>query len=287
MLVSSAAMRVGVQVQPQHADFDAMRRAWREADELGVDSIFTWDHFFPLSGDAGRQALRGHLDAGGAGAGRPSARRSARWSICNSYRNPELLADAHRTIDHISGGRAILGIGAGWFERDYDEYGYEFGTAPDRLRELRDGDAADQVDRLGKLNPPPVGQAADPDRRQRPEGHAEARRPVRATCGTRFGDAEAYKTKNEILLGHCADVGRDPSEIERTWGVHGDVMAHADALADAGVQHLIVGIGGDGTRLRPLRPARARGLARPVACGNGAFGGDRAHRANSASRATC
>ena len=62
-----------------------------------------------------------------------------------------------------------------------------------------------------------------------------------------FGDAEAYKSKNEILLGHCADVGRDPAEIERTWGVHGDLVEHADALADAGVQHVILGVGGDGS----------------------------------------
>src|SRR3954449_11484078 len=257
------SMRVGVQVQPQHADFEGMRRAWREAEALGVDSIFCWDHFFPLSGEPDGK----HFEAISTLAALAQCTERAQVGalvFCNAYRNPELLADAHRTIDHISGGRAILGIGAGWFQRDFDEYGYEFGTAPDRVRALRD--ALPRIkSRLARLKPPPL-RLGRPLRAARPGIRSRLPRltppPLRlplliggsgpkvtlklvaqyADMWHSFGDADDYQRKNAILLEHCANEGRDPAEIERTWGVDG--VEAAEALAEVGVQHVIVGIGG-------------------------------------------
>ena len=246
-------IRVSAQLQPQHSDWSQMRDAWSAAEALGVDCLFNWDHFYPLRGEPEGKHFEA-LTVLGAMAEVTERVELGSLVICNSYRNPEYLADAHRTLDHISGGRAILGIGAGWFEKDFDEYGYEFGTAADRLRELREA-MPRIVDRLGKLNPPPVN-----GRLPILIGGSGPQVTLKlvAQYGDMwhaFGDADAYKAKNEILLAHCRDVGRDETEIERTWAIPAGDLRHADALVDAGVTHLIVGVGGDGRGydLTPLR----------------------------------
>jgi probable F420-dependent oxidoreductase len=245
-------VRVGVQIQPQQADFSVMRNAWREAEEIGADAIYTWDHFYPLYGDPDGKHFEGASCLAALAASTERVRIGA-LVFCNSYRNPQLLANIHSTIDHLSGGRVILGIGAGWFERDYDEYGYEFGTAPDRLRALR-RDLPLIEHRLANLNPPPVG---DIPIMIGGAGEKVTLRLVaeHARLWHTFADPETYHHKAEVLAGHCARIGRDPGTVERVIGTRGPIADSADALAAAGVSELTVGVGGgpDGYDLGELR----------------------------------
>jgi alkanesulfonate monooxygenase SsuD/methylene tetrahydromethanopterin reductase-like flavin-dependent oxidoreductase (luciferase family) len=155
----------------------------------------------------------------------------------------------------MSGGRVILGIGAGWFERDYDEYGYEFGTAPERLKALR-RDLPLIEERLGKLNPPPVGEipimiggAGEKVTLKLVAKHAK--------LWHTFADPETYAHKSQVLAEHCEKIGRDPSTIERVIGSREPILQHADVLVDAGVNELTIGIGGgpDGYDLGEVREA--------------------------------
>ena len=157
---------------------------------------------------------------------------------CNSYRNPNLLADMARTIDHVAGGRFVLGIGAGWFERDYDEYGYEFGTAAERLRAL--GSSLETIrQRLPRLNPPPVG---DLPILVGGSGRKVTLRLVarHADMWNAFGPPESWAELNEVLDGWCAAEGRDPSSIERTVAIGPDEVDRWEEYVDAGAQHVIV-----------------------------------------------
>jgi alkanesulfonate monooxygenase SsuD/methylene tetrahydromethanopterin reductase-like flavin-dependent oxidoreductase (luciferase family) len=148
-----------------------------------------------------------------------------------------------RTVDHISGGRLILGIGSGWFQRDYDEYGYDFGTAGSRLDVL--GESLPRiVDRWAKLNPAPT--------RRIPIliGGGGEKKTLRHTAKYAdiwhgFGNPEVAAHKGKVLDEWCSQIGRDPAEIERSFGVgEYSPKEFADGALAAGITMFTVHCGG-------------------------------------------
>jgi probable F420-dependent oxidoreductase len=252
-------IRVAVHLQLQHADYDTLRRAASEAENIGVDIVFNYDHFFPLSGDENGKVFECWTVLG---AWAESTRRVEIGALvsCNAYRNPDLLADMARTVDHISGGRLILGIGAGWVAKDFDDYGYPFGTAGQRLDAL--AAAMPRIEqRLGRLNPPPT--------RKIPVliggGGEKKTLPIvaeHADIWHVFGDGDTLCHKIEVLRQHCHAVGRDPNEIERSGAIvpspaipadEEQSYATPDELRELGFTLFTWTIGGPNFDLEPLR----------------------------------
>ncbi|MCE5291666.1 MAG: LLM class F420-dependent oxidoreductase [Nocardiaceae bacterium] len=245
------SIRIGVQLHPQHApNYGLIRDAVRRCEDLGVDVVFNWDHFFPLYGDK----EGAHFECWtmlGAIAEQTERVELGALVTGGGYRNPDLLADMARTVDHISNGRLILGIGAGWFKKDYDEYGYEFGTPGTRLKLFKDSMA--RIDaRLKSLNPAPV--------REIPIliGGGGERKTLRlvaeyADIWHCFGDAETYRHKITVLDEHCSTVGTDPADIEKSHDWPG--ADSVQAFLDEGVTLFTIGTGGPDYDLTTVKQA--------------------------------
>jgi alkanesulfonate monooxygenase SsuD/methylene tetrahydromethanopterin reductase-like flavin-dependent oxidoreductase (luciferase family) len=234
-------LRLGFQVWGQYVAWPELMAIGREIDELGFDDLWSNDHFFPQAA-AGVGSL-GELDGpvfegwsilfGWAG-----LTRTARMGCLVSgagYRNPALLVKMATALDHATGGRAALGLGAGWFEREHHAFGFEFpplGQRLDRMGEAAaicrglldgqsvtyDGDWFTTVD--ARNDPAPVQ-----SRLPIAIGGSGEKRTLRFVAqyadiwNADQDDPESFRRRSGILDEHCRAVGRDPGTIERTAGL--------------------------------------------------------------------
>lgn len=220
-----------------------MHDAWQRAEALGVDTLWTWDHLLPLFGDRDGANFEGWTTlAAMAGA----TERVEIGALVTSvpYRKPTLLGDMARTVDQISNGRLILGLGAGGAERDFRESGYHYGTDGERLREM---EAAIPVIRRRIEDRKPV-----PVRGKVPfliggMGERVTLRIVaeQADIWNGMTTPERMAHLNGVLDEWCRKIGRDPAEIERSvLLIKPEEVDRADDYLAAGATHLIYSVRG-------------------------------------------
>ena len=231
MTGTPAPVRFGAQLWSQATDWPAFRDAALAAEIAGWDSVWTWDHVLAIFGPWQQPILEGWT----ALAGLASITRRVRLGLmvgANTFRNPGLTAKLTTTLDHVSDGRAVLGIGGAWFVREHEAFGIDLGASVgerlDRLdesvgliRRLLDGETVTHEGRFYQFRdalcaPPPI-QAHLPILIGG-SGPRKTLRTValRADGWNTSGDLDEVRGKLATLDRHCADVGRDRSEIEMT-----------------------------------------------------------------------
>jgi alkanesulfonate monooxygenase SsuD/methylene tetrahydromethanopterin reductase-like flavin-dependent oxidoreductase (luciferase family) len=225
-------LRLGINLWSQAATWPETLEAARRVDRLGYDSLWTWDHLYAIVGDPYQPIFEGwgllHAWA--------MATERVRMGLmvgANTFRNPGLVAKLASTLDHVSGGRAILGIGGAWMELEHAAHGIDFGTGfGQRLDWLEESVAAIRALLDGKtVTSEPGGRYAFHGLRHAPlplQGHlpimvgGNGRKKTLRTIARHadawngFGTPDELAELDGVLRAHCADAGRDPSTIERT-----------------------------------------------------------------------
>jgi alkanesulfonate monooxygenase SsuD/methylene tetrahydromethanopterin reductase-like flavin-dependent oxidoreductase (luciferase family) len=239
-------VKIGALCWNQYTDWPSLLQAGIRADELGYTSLWTWDHLYPIQGSSTGPMFEGWLTLA-AWAQATERVRIGMMVVANTFREPALTAKMATTLDHISGGRAILGVGAAWFEEEHEAFGIPFGSGiPERLRWLgealpvmrgmlhgeRPSAAGPRYSAKAVRNLPP------PIQEHLPIVVGGGGEKVTLRLVARYADANnvggglaSVRRKEGILVQHCEAVGRDPAEIERTTNI-GTVVIR-DSRAEA------------------------------------------------------
>lgn len=227
-------IKLGLQLWNQVFDWPSAAAAARRADDLGYDHLWSWEHVMAVMGDPHQDTFDAYTLLT-AWSQITSRVKLGVLTGANTFRNPGLLAKMVTTLDHVSDGRAILGIGGGWHELEHQAFGFEFGSGfGDRLswldesaaalRGLLDGKAVTSPEgghyRLdgAELHPRPVqqrlpiliGGAGEKKTLRTVARYADMWNMVATT------DLDVMAHKDSVLRSHCEVVGRDHTEIERT-----------------------------------------------------------------------
>ena len=248
--------RLGILLWSQATDWDEFERAAIKIDELGYDHLWTWDHLHAIFGDPYQPIFEGYTTL----AAWAKVTKRARLGLlvgANTFRNPALVAKQAVTLDHISDGRAILGIGGAWFETEHTEFGLDFGHSPgERLSWMDEAASAMRSLLAGEtVTSPPDGRYDLKGLRIQPlpvqdrlpimiggGGEKKTLRSVAkyADMWNGMGATETLARKVNVLREHCEAVGRDSAEIELTCGckpIIRSTEAEARRLWEAQMEH--------------------------------------------------
>jgi len=249
-------IKLGVLLWSQGADWASFERTATRVDALGYDSLWTWDHVYAIFGDPYQPIFEGWMSL----AAWAKVTKHVQLGLlvgANTFRNPGLVAKLAATLDHLSDGRAALGIGGAWFELEHAAHGFEFGSSVGRrlewldesvgaMRALLDGEVVtsspDGHYRFDALRHQPL-----PIQRHLPImiGGSGERKTLRTVAKfadqwNAMGSIEKLRHKDGVLRAHCEAVGRDPAEIERTVGckpIIRDTGAEARRIWAAQMEH--------------------------------------------------
>src|SRR5712692_3732444 len=268
MAEAAHPIRFGIQTPQQHSSWQDMLSLWQEVDALGFDTAWVFDHFLPIFSDPTGPCLEGWT----ALSALAMVAKNVRLGVMvtgNTYRHPAVLAKMATTVDIISGGRLILGVGAGWFELEHRTYGMPFPQVAERLARL--DEALEVVKRLwteervtstkgyyqlneAVFNPRPAQRPHPPILVGASGEHVALGIVARhAQMWNTFGTPDVFRHKIARLAEHCQRIGRDPVTIEKSVLLSGlfplsEARQRIEDYVAVGVMHLIFSVSSSADR---------------------------------------